>query len=133
GLAEVREVLAGEGATSRETRLPDAEHAQEAGYQIVFPELAAVHRPHTVSWDDYGPLTSRRMSRGITSPVSDYLRAQHFAHHLQTVLLRELSRSTAILVPTVAGSAPDHVDAHMTINGERVPAFGHQARITMIG
>jgi aspartyl-tRNA(Asn)/glutamyl-tRNA(Gln) amidotransferase subunit A len=132
GIREVVEVLAGEGVTHREARIPDAEHAHDAGYQIVFPELAAVHRPLRTAWSGYGAMTSQRMSRGITSPVSDYLRAQQFGHHLQTVLLRELATASALLVPTVAGSAPTLPDALMTIDGNRVPAFGHQARITMI-
>ncbi len=132
GICEVVDVLNDEGVTNRETQIPDAANAHDAGYQIVFPELASVHRPLETSWKDYGPMTSRRMSRGIMSPVSDYLRAQQFGHHLQTVLLRELAEASAILVPTVAGSAPTHADAMMTINGKDVPAFGHQARITMI-
>lgn len=132
GIREVTDVLHEEGVSRRETTIPDAQHAHDAGYQIIFPELAAVHRPLSISWDGYGPMTARRMSRGITSPVSDYLRALQFGTHLQSVLLGELDDADALLVPTVAGSAPTHPDALMTINGEQVPAFGHQARITMI-
>lgn len=132
GIREVTDILHEDGVRNRETTIPDAQYAHDAGYQIIFPELAAVHRPQSVSWDEYGPMTARRMSRGITSPVSDYLRALQFGTHLQSILLRELDGADALLVPTVAGSAPTHPDALMTINGEQVPAFGHQARITMI-
>src|SRR5690606_1222081 len=132
GLEAMSAALASLGADLVDARLPTANLAHDAGFQVIYPEALTVHSPHSQSWADYDAFTVERLSRGTGILASDYLRAKQVGVRLQQELLSALDTADALLIPTVAAGAPTIHDATMFINGREVPSFNYQSRLAMI-
>jgi aspartyl-tRNA(Asn)/glutamyl-tRNA(Gln) amidotransferase subunit A len=99
----------------------------------VFTEAAALHRIDAARWADYDPVTVRRISQGITTPASDYLRALQFRAELQAELAAVFAGADLVVVPTTPATAPRLPDCTVTVDGEQYPLYAAQSRATMLG
>ncbi|GAA1836753.1 amidase [Pseudonocardia ailaonensis] len=133
GVAELVDALTAAGAVIVPGEIPGAERALPIGYEIVFTEAAALHRIDADRWDSYDPVTVARISQGITTPASDYLRALQFRAELQAELDAVFAGADLIIVPTTPATAPRLPDCTVTIDGERYPLYAAQSRATMLG
>ena len=133
GVAHLAEVLVDAGAEIVPGEIPSAERALPIGYEIVFTEAAALHRIDAARWGDYDPVTVKRISQGIATPASDYLRALQFRAELQDELGRVFAGADLVVVPTTPATAPRLPDGTVTVDGERYPLYAAQSRATMLG
>nr|WP_239028365.1 amidase [Pseudonocardia acidicola] len=133
GVAHLADVLADAGAEIVPGEIPSAAQALPIGYQIVFTEAAALHRIDAARWCDYDPVTVKRISQGIATPASDYLRALQFRAELQAELDAVFARADLVVVPTTPATAPRLPDCTVTVDGEQYPLYAAQSRATMLG
>jgi aspartyl-tRNA(Asn)/glutamyl-tRNA(Gln) amidotransferase subunit A len=133
GVEHLVDVLVDAGAELVPGEIPSAERALPIGYQIVFTEAAALHRIDADRWADYDPVTVKRISQGITTPASDYLRALQFRAELQAELDAVFAHADLIVVPTTPATAPRLPDCTVTVDGEHYPLYAAQSRATMLG
>jgi aspartyl-tRNA(Asn)/glutamyl-tRNA(Gln) amidotransferase subunit A len=133
GLAALVDVLVDAGARVVPGEVPSAAEALAIGYQIVFTEAAQLHRIDAERWTEYDPVTVRRISQGITTPASDYLRALQFRVELQRELDAVFAGADLIVVPTCPSTAPRLPDCTVVVDGARFPLYAAQSRSTMLG
>jgi aspartyl-tRNA(Asn)/glutamyl-tRNA(Gln) amidotransferase subunit A len=131
GVAQLVDALTDAGAVVVPGEIPSAERALPIGYEIVFTEAAALHRDG--DWANYDPVTVTRISQGITTPASDYLRALQFRVELQRELDAVFAGADLIVVPTTPATAPRLPDCTVTVDGEEYPLYAAQSRATMLG
>ncbi|MET0187574.1 MAG: amidase [Pseudonocardia sediminis] len=133
GVAALVTELVGGGATVVPGEIPSAAAALPIGYQVVFAEAAALHRFDADHWDDYDPVTVRRISQGITTPAADLLRALQFRVELQAELDAVFARADLVVVPTTPSTAPVLPDCTVRVDGVEHPLYAAQSRSTMLG
>jgi len=133
GVAQLVEALVDAGATVVPGEIPSAERALPIGYQVVFTEAAALHRVDAGRWSEYDPVTVRRISQGITTSASDYLRALQFRVELQRELSAVFAGADLVVVPTTPATAPRLPDCTVTVDGQEYPLYAAQSRATMLG
>jgi aspartyl-tRNA(Asn)/glutamyl-tRNA(Gln) amidotransferase subunit A len=133
GVAALVAELEQGGATVVPGEVPSAAAALPIGYQLVFAEAASVHRHDADHWDDYDPVTVRRISQGITTPAADLLRALQFRVELQSELDTLFDGADLAVVPTTPATAPRLPDCTVNVNGQESPLYAAQSRSTMLG
>ncbi len=133
GLAALVAELEAGGATVVPGEIPSAAAALPIGYQVVFAEAAALHRFDAEHWDDYDPVTVRRISQGITTPAADLLRALQFRVELQAELDAVFAGADLVVVPTTPSTAPVLPDCTVRVDGVEHPLYAAQSRSTMLG
>ncbi|MCE0762810.1 amidase [Pseudonocardia kujensis] len=133
GVDQLVDVLVDAGAEIVPGEVPSAERALPIGYEIVFTEAAALHRIDTARWGEYDPVTVKRISQGITTSASDYLRALQFRAELQAELDGVFAGADLVVVPTTPATAPRLPDCTVTVDGEQYPLYAAQSRATMLG
>ncbi|WP_226379137.1 amidase [Pseudonocardia sp. KRD291] len=133
GLAALVDELVRGGAQVVPGEIPSAAHALPIGYQLVFAEAAALHRFDAGGWDEYDPVTVRRISQGITTPATDLLRALQFRVELQAELDTVFAGADLVVVPTTPSTAPVLPDCTVRVDGVEHPLYAAQSRSTMLG
>ncbi|MFP5020708.1 amidase [Pseudonocardia phyllosphaerae] len=133
GLDELVGVLTDAGAEIVPGEIESAAQALPIGYEIVFTEAATLHRDDAGRWADYDPVTVARISKGITTPAVDYLRALQFRTRLQTELDAVFAEADLVVVPTTPATAPRLPDCTVVVDGQRYPLYAAQSRATMLG
>ena len=99
---------------------------------MVFAEAAALHRSDAGHWDDYDPVTVRRISQGIATPAADLLRALQFRVQLQAELDALFDGADLAIVPTTPSTAPGLPDCTVRVDGVEHPLYAAQSRSTML-
>lgn len=133
GVAALVDELVLGGAQVVPGEIPSAADALPIGYQIVFAEAAALHRFDAEHWDDYDPVTVRRISQGIVTPAADLLRALQFRVELQAELDELFAGADLAVVPTTPSTAPRLPDCTVRVDGTEHPLYAAQSRATMLG
>ncbi|BBG05466.1 MULTISPECIES: amidase [Pseudonocardia] len=120
------------GALVSDVMLPLAPDAMQIGYLLLFTEAAAVHRVNADRLGRCDPVMVRRLSEGVLTSATDYIRALQYRFQLQQNFAEAFSKVDLIAVPTTPGTAPNLDDLTIQIDGVPKPMHDVQSRAGMV-